>query len=562
MRDRRRISSRSTLPILGIMVFLSAETPYSNKRGPQREDRWSTCRPMPLKPMAWVAYCGPRRKIEEFWKTQDLKPLAAGEKFSEADSVILGFRCSSGSRGKFAAFAAQARREAKGLLILAVALLANGCAQLPSDPKLDRYDPGYGYRFSNLSSADNSDSLLVVLTFSGGGTRAAALAYGVLEQMAKTGINWEGQSKRLLDEVDIISAVSGGSYTAAYYALYRDRIFEDFERAFLKRNVQGDITRKILSPFNLARITGPKFGRIDLVAEYLDDEFFHGATYGDLVKAGRRPFVLINASDMSLGSRFEFTQYQFDLLCSDLSQFPLARAVAASSAVPVLFSPLTVWNYGSQCGYIEPEWVRSALENPSASMRRFYKAAEVRSYLDSAARPFIHLLDGAITDHTGLRGVRDRVISSEGPVGFTRSLGVKDLRKAVLITVSAETGPDLSRDRSEDVPTIAQVLTAIKDVPISRYSFETTELLKANFDEWARQMREPRPAGATGGFEFYLIEVSFDALRDSAERSYFMGIPTSFNLASETVDRLRQLAARLLSASGEYQRLLRDLGGD
>ncbi len=112
------------------------------------------------------------------------------------------------------------------------------------------------------------------------------------------------------------------------------------------------------------------------------------------------------------------------------------------------------------------------------------------------------------------------------------------------------------------MPTISQVLTSIKDVPINRYSFETTELLKANFEGWAREMREHRAAGVTGGFEFYLVEVGFDALRDSDERSYFMGIPTSFSLPSETVDRLRRLAARLLEESGEYQRLVRDLGND
>ncbi len=451
---------------------------------------------------------------------------------------------------------------AKSITILFAALLFAGCAHYPVNARLDRHDPGYGYRFANLSSADNSDSLLVVVTFSGGGTRAAALAYGVLEQLAKTGISWEGRQKRLLDEVDIISSVSGGSYTAAYYALYGDRIFEDFEGAFLKRNVQAEITGKILAPFNLARVTGPMFGRIDLFAEYLDDELFRGSTYGDLVKAGRRPFILINASDMSLGTRFEFTQDQFDLLCSDLSQFPLARAVAASSAVPVLFSPLTVRNYGGQCGYVEPEWVRATRENRPASVRRFHKAAEVRSYLDSESRPFIHLLDGGITDNIGLRGMLDRVISHEGPLGLARSLGVKAIRKAVLITISAETGPDLSRDRSEAVPTVSQVLAAIKDVPINRYSFETTELLKASFEEWARQMREHRPAGAGGGFDFYLIEVTFDALQDSTERGYFTGIPTSLNLSAETVDRLRQLAARLIRESGDYQRLMHDLSGN
>ncbi len=43
---------------------------------------------------------------------------------------------------------------------------------------------------------------------------------------------------RLLDEVDYITSVSGGSFTAAYYGLYGDGIFEDFEEAFLVRDIE------------------------------------------------------------------------------------------------------------------------------------------------------------------------------------------------------------------------------------------------------------------------------------------------------------------------------------
>src|SRR5256885_16824013 len=113
---------------------------------------------------------------------------------------------------------------------------------------MKHYDPQGGYRFSTLSHAGNSDSLLVLLAFSGGGTRAAALSYGVLEELARTEIVWEGERRRLLDEVDLISSVSGGSFTAAYYALYGDRIFCDFESSFLKRNVQGRLLALYSSP--------------------------------------------------------------------------------------------------------------------------------------------------------------------------------------------------------------------------------------------------------------------------------------------------------------------------
>lgn len=58
------------------------------------------------------------------------------------------------------------------------------------------------------------------------------------------------------------------------------------------------------------------------------------------------------------------------------------------------------------------------------------------------------------------------------------------------------------------------------------------------------------------------FKVTFDALQDRAERGYFTGIPTSFNLPAETVDRLRKVATRLINESGDYQRLLRDLSGN
>ena len=73
---------------------------------------------------------------------------------------------------------------------------------------------------STGAGGSRSNELLLILAFSGGGTRAAAFAYGVLEELAATPVVLGGRPRRLLDEVDLISAVSGGSFTAAYYGLY------------------------------------------------------------------------------------------------------------------------------------------------------------------------------------------------------------------------------------------------------------------------------------------------------------------------------------------------------
>ena len=104
------------------------------------------------------------------------------------------------------------RRAAALGLVLAAGLGLGACSTLPLENRpLERYDPDGGYRFSNIAPGENnSDSLFLILTFSGGGTRAAAFAYGALEKLRDTEIVWEGRRRRLLDEVDIISSVSGG----------------------------------------------------------------------------------------------------------------------------------------------------------------------------------------------------------------------------------------------------------------------------------------------------------------------------------------------------------------
>jgi NTE family protein len=132
------------------------------------------------------------------------------------------------------------------LLILVLALSA--CAHYPRNAPLSSFDGSAGYRFSNLAPLpDNSDDLFVILTFSGGGTRAMAMSYGVMEKLKETRISWHGSERSLLDEVDIITSVSGGSVTATYYGLYGDRLFQDFPERILYRNIKGDLLKELFS---------------------------------------------------------------------------------------------------------------------------------------------------------------------------------------------------------------------------------------------------------------------------------------------------------------------------
>src|SRR5262249_8959281 len=135
------------------------------------------------------------------------------------------------------------------LLLAACCLALSGCSwhYAVNAPLDGAADPTRGYRYTNVLGEDNSDSLVIALSFSGGGMRAAALAYGVLERFAAEKIRWQGHERRLLDEVDVITAVSGGSMTAAYYALHGDEMFARFEEKFFKRNLQDQLEDRIIA---------------------------------------------------------------------------------------------------------------------------------------------------------------------------------------------------------------------------------------------------------------------------------------------------------------------------
>ena len=221
-----------------------------------------------------------------------------------------------------------------------------------------------GYRLATLGDAASRQTL-VLLSFSGGGKRSAAFGYGVLRGLRDFPVAIGGRQSRLLDQIDVMSSVSGGSFPAAYYALHRDGIFTDFEKDFLNQDINAYVYGTYLIPWHLGWLFDPNYGTNDRMAEVYDKLMFHGATYADLVAKGR-PLVSIDATDVDHGLAFPFLQAQFDLMCSDLSSYPLARAVAASNGFPVIFTPITLKSYRSQCGGRVPGWVSADTAGDSA----------------------------------------------------------------------------------------------------------------------------------------------------------------------------------------------------
>ena len=241
---------------------------------------------------------------------------------------------------------------------MAVALLAlAGCASRPSNPPLGQQDHDHGYRLSSWQAERGDPEFGLVVAMSGGGTRAAAFSYGILEELRRTAVPAPTGTGRLLDEVNIVTGISGGSFTALAYAQYGERLFDEYEKRFLKRDVQGDLLGLVLNPLSWPQMSGGSFTRSDLAADYYDRILFEGATFGDLRGRGG-PFTNVAATEVTTGARVTFNQNTFDLLCSDLNAMRLSRAAAASSAVPVVLSTVTLNNYGGSCGYEVPPWVK------------------------------------------------------------------------------------------------------------------------------------------------------------------------------------------------------------
>ncbi len=446
-------------------------------------------------------------------------------------------------------------------------VIASGCSHYPVNQPLKQVDPQSGYRGKYMAVPGNSEDLLLYLTFSGGGTRAAALAYGVLEELRKTEVVIDGKRRRLLDEVDGISSVSGGSFTAGYYGLFGDRIFEDFESKFLKKNIQGALTvRTFLNPINWFRLSSVTFDRSDLAAEYYDKQVFEGKTFGDIA-ARKGPMIMMNATDMTHGLRVGFNQDAFDMICSDLSPFPVARAAAASSAVPMLLSPITLRNYAGTCGFKIPEQFEEFLRGRSISERQLFLANNIRPFLDSQKKPYIHLVDGGVADNLGLRAILDRVLIKGSIWEAIKGTRNENVHKAVIIVVNAETQPEPKWDRSEGIPPLGAMMSSYSSISIERYNEETIALLKESVKAWEDEIKAQRckegklstTPGSCDDIQFYVVEVKFDVLKDETERMYFKRLSTSFKLAPEKVDKLREVAHRILVESEEFQKLLRDL---
>ncbi|MGH1427385.1 MAG: patatin-like phospholipase family protein [Arenicella sp.] len=439
------------------------------------------------------------------------------------------------------------------LASMALALIVSGCATYGKidNQSVDNVQHGHtAYSVEAFNQRLSGRDTLILLSFSGGGTRAAALSYGVLAELRDTLVEQEqsGQQRSLLDDVGLISSVSGGSFTAAYYGLHGDEIFDHFETRFLKKNVEKALIKNVLNPKHWFS----KKSRTEYAIEYYDKEVFDGATYQDMLRPDR-PMVLINATDLSKGVRFSFMQEYFNLLCSDLANFSVSRAVTASSAVPLLFNPVVVKNHEG-CANEQPEWLLSADERAKNDTELALSVKGLKSFFDKDSHQYAHFVDGGITDNLGLRSIFDISKLLGGAKAMNEAFNITAPSRLIVISVDASASPEYNIGRSERPPRMVDTINAMTDIQLHRYNTATLSEMQKATQQWVEELSDE-----TTKVDAHFVRVGFDDVEDEEEGKQLNSIPTTFSLSSEQVDLLVKTGRQLLRNNPVFKEALLEI---
>jgi NTE family protein len=476
----------------------------------------------------------------------------------------------------------------RGLLALMAGTLS-ACAHYTRNLPLPPSGGGAGYTLAAVRGPLGSgaggtpatrDSLLLLMSASGGGTRAAALTHGVLAELADTPLPGGGFAA---DELDVLSAVSGGSFAATHFALHGAAGLPAFRRHFLDWNAQRSLLLSVLVPGPLV-LPSPTYSRIDLAERLWRRRLFGEATFGDLLartdsaRAGgvsRPPMLIINGTDFSTGGQFSFTSEHFRTICTDLLRVPLARAVATSSAFPGLLNPTSFRNYAGGCRDSLPAWASeffaaeslpegAELRTTPEGREKARAAAQLASLQRGALRTHIHVLDGGVSDNLGLRPLVRAVTQGDHDESLLPELNAGHVRKILWIVVNARTARPAPSDRKANPPGWKEVLDASASRPMNRLTDETLEALGDRIGSRRRAVAAacarsgPDALPATLRVQEYVLYVAFDQLQDARERAYFLGLPTTFALPREAVDALVAFGRRAVRSSGDFRAFLTD----
>ena len=436
------------------------------------------------------------------------------------------------------------------ICLICLVLALSACAPIIGDHPLEKWTPDMHRELSEQIAGDRSGELLVFLAFSGGGTRAASFSYGVLQELANTEVVTEKGTLPLIKEVDMISSVSGGSFTSAYYGLYGDRIFEDFEAAFSAQKRGGGPAFATAQPGQLVpahdpvlwpwRHCGPLLRQKHIRRGHLCGP--EAARCPPGASSTPRIFPTGCASPLPTGCSTCSASTWMPFRCR--GRWPHRRACRCS------LTPSSSKTTPEPAGTSRP----SGCTRPPHEEKDAIRRVNAKAYLklaDPKERPWLHLVDGGVSDNLGLRSIYTTTKLIGNPQDALREYGHPDVRQILIISVNSHAAQTPKWAFERNAPGIAEVIGSMSSDQIDQYTADTLEAVRFTFERWAKQVSTPEHP-----VRFSFVEVDFEKAADKADRDYLNHIGTSFDLKDEEVDRLISAGREILRESPEFKAFL------
>jgi predicted acylesterase/phospholipase RssA len=403
-----------------------------------------------------------------------------------------------------------------------------------------------------LTASDGE--LYIGLAFSGGGMRATAFAYGMLEELRSAGVE-TGTPNGLLDQVRLVSGVSGGSVMAAQLGLYGPAGVTGFRERFLVTDAEAYMVTSGFNPLTILKgVAGGVNGR-DTFGRYLDDTLYQGATFGDLRKRSHIK-TWINATDMANNTPFLFSPETFDALCSDLSKVKLSEAVAASAGFPLVFT--------------------AARYNPEATAAMSAHARALESYTNPDEVKFVKLLDGGITDNFGTTGLAVERARAQVPYAPLTAEEAVKLKRMLFLVANAGVDKDYDWTKKVEGPGGVNLAISIATSAMAAASRSGYDSMRGELRLWESELIEWRCAlplsevrrlrGSAAGWDckdvkLFVGEASFASL-PTDQRDKLDAVPTRLKLPVAQVDMVIAAGRAATRATPEFNGFLASLAGN
>lgn len=453
---------------------------------------------------------------------------------------------------------------------LVAAIAVAGCTAIDTTPiNLVSHQPPAASPDYIPDSGDDG-STVVALSFSGGGTRAAALAYGVLLELDTLEIDRFPYPRTLLDNVRTVAGTSGGSVMAAYLGYRGKDRYQDFRERFLYQDAEAYMVTDVL-PGTLIKsaLSGGANDR-NSFARWLDEKLFDRATFIAFRKPDS-PVVWITASDIYNSTPFLFTEDTFAALCSDISRLKIGEAVGASAAFPVAFAPMVLRTPRIDCGYRRPAWLQRALdaENPSIRLQAYARALD--SYQTDPELDSVRLLDGGLTDNLGITGLtleRAKATTPHSPLSPREAVRIRNF---VFIVTDAGKHGRYQWGKSPLAPHLGNILLAASNTAIAAATRSGFDAVDLALNYWQHTLisyrcglsteEVRRHRGTLAGWDCRDVTITTERLSfHDADPGLFdrlNSVPTRLKLPRDDVDLVIEAGRQAVRGNANIQNIAR-----